>query len=61
MAGNIMQYAENRAVSVLVSSVAVNLVPVELPEKGLNRLKAIPFLLEDQLVEDIKVHFAVEY
>jgi general secretion pathway protein L len=54
-------YAESRIVNVLVSSVAVSLVSVELPEKGHRQaLKAIPFLLEEQLVEDIqKLHFAV--
>jgi general secretion pathway protein L len=52
-------YAKDRPVTVFVSASAMTLHQVELPEKGQRQaIKAIPFLLEEQIAEDVnKLHF----
>ena len=51
--------AGNRPVDVLVPSDVVRLMHVELPEKGQRQaLKALPFLLEEQLAQNVdELHF----
>ncbi|MCF1427449.1 MAG: type II secretion system protein GspL [Shewanella sp.] len=53
------QRADNRPVDVLVSASALAMSRVTLPEKGLRQaLKALPFMLEDQLVDNVELmHF----
>lgn len=56
---SLQAYAKDRPVTVFVSASAMTLHQVELPEKGRRQaIKAIPFLLEEQIAEDVnKLHF----
>lgn len=53
--------AGNRPVEVLVSSAALAMTQLTLPEKGQRQaLKALPYMLEEQLVDDVdQMHFVV--
>ncbi|GAB1070580.1 MAG: type II secretion system protein GspL [Shewanella algae] len=55
------QRAGNRPVDVLVPASALQLTSVNLPEKGQRQaLKALPFLLEDTLAQNVdELHFVV--
>lgn len=55
------EYARTRPVTVFVCSSAVTLTSVDLPEKGQRQaLKAVPFMLEEQLAQDIsELHFCI--
>lgn len=58
---SLTERAGNRPVEVLVSSAALAMTQVTLPEKGQRQaLKALPFMLEEQLVDNVEqMHFVV--
>ncbi|MGI2260924.1 type II secretion system protein GspL [Shewanella sp. GXUN23E] len=58
---SLRERAGNRPVEVLVSAAALAMTQLTLPEKGQRQaLKALPFMLEEQLVDNVELmHFVV--